>query len=478
MNSSQPEDNTQDSERKISPQQLFLIGLLGVVFVIVLVVSILILTRPQSTDPGTPTEQLEIAFSSETIASLTPTNTTTPLPRFTFTPKPTRTPTIGPTSTASATPTLLPSLTPAFPSEHNDQYKLVLWTPELAEQLIKILEVYPDTLSSFARGNDNQGYYDAFQYALFSQREALLRFPTASQAEEWQWQLAYNLARTGDQNAGEVYASLITQELNRDDTTLDELYSWGLKRDPQLLIESFPLESGEEILSSNLVKVTAGENGSSYFWLIEGLTGYTSHSLTSDFDFIRPNRIDNFLVKLLGTISEVVGIFPSIVHESLHYTIPSVFSLLQQPPQELSFALFSPPAIGPDFKNYWQPVESGDGYGDLQFSDAVFPACPVTVTHPYQWNGLQFTFIEDTYQIAPDLDLLSYCEIVVNHSINVWGLEPTVLLMETLLPDWPPEKTTTGKDYPDDALDEWRYRLSIYHALLANQDQATAYAQL
>jgi len=478
MNSPHSEEPPQESERKISPQQLFLIGLLGVVFVIVLVVSILILTRPQSTDQGTPTEQQEIAFSSETVASLTPTNTITPSPRFTFTPKPTRTPTFAPTSTASATPTLLPSLTPAFPSEHNDQYEMVLWTPELADQLIEILEVYPDTLSSFARGDDNQGYYDAFQYALFAQREALLRFPTAPQAEEWQWQLAYNLARTGDQSAGEVYASLITQELNRGDTTLDELYSWGLKRDPQLLIESFPLGSGGENLSSNLVKVTAGENGSSYFWLIEGVTGYSSHGLTSDFDFVRPNQIDNFLVKLLGADSEVVGIFPSKVHESLYYTIPSVFSLLQQPPQELSFSLFSPPAIGPDFTNYWQPVESGDGYGDLQFSDAVFPACPVTVTHPYRWNGKEFTFIEDTYQIAPDLDLLSYCEIVVNHSINLWGLEPTVLLMETLLPDWPPEKTTTGKDYPDDALDEWRYRLSIYHALLANQDQATGYAQL
>ena len=170
MNSPHSEEPAQESERKISPQQLFLIGLLGVVFVIVLVVSILILTRPQSTDPGTPTEQQEIAFSSETIASLTPTNTTTPSPRFTFTPKPTRTPTFAQTSTASATPTLLPSLTPAFPSEHNDQYELVLWTPELADQLIEILEIYPDTLSSLARGDDNQGYYDAIQYALFAPR--------------------------------------------------------------------------------------------------------------------------------------------------------------------------------------------------------------------------------------------------------------------------------------------------------------------
>jgi hypothetical protein len=478
MNTSQPEDNSQDEGRKLTPQQLFLIGLLGLVFVVVIVVSILILNRPQTASQQLPSEQQDFVLATEIIPSLTPTNTITSSPGATFTPKPTRTQTQAPTFTATPLPTLLPSITPAYPSEHNDQYELMLWTPELANQLIDILEVYPETLSSFARGDDNQGYYDAFQYALFAQREGLLRFPSSPQADTWQWQLAYNLARTGDQTAGEVYAKLITQELNRENTSLDELYVWGLKQDPQLLIESFLLEPGENELSSNLVKVTAEENGSAYFWLIENLTGYSSSSLTSDFDFVNPNLIDKFVVNSLGSSGEVVGIFPTRIHESLHYRPPSIFSLITQPPEQLPFALFSPPAIGPDFNNNWQPIEVGDEPGDLQFTDVVFPACPVTVSHFYNWNGLEFTFLEDIYQISPDPDLLSYCEYVVNHSINVWGLEPTIQLMETLLPIWPPETTTTGKDYPEDGLDEWRYRLSIYHALLANQDQAIKYSQL
>jgi hypothetical protein len=478
MNSTQTENNDQDGERRISPHQLFLIGLLGVVFVIVIVVSILVLNRPQSEIQNTATVQQMIAQQTEIDRTLTPTNTISPTPGLTFTPKPTRTPTNAPPPTASPQPTLLPSITPAYPSEHNDQYELILWTPELADDLIEILEVYPDTLSSYARGDDNQGYYDAFQYALFAQREALLRFPSASQADVWQWQLAYNLARTGNQSAGEVYANLITQELNRADTTLDDLYTWGLKQTPPLLIESFPLDAGDNALSSELVKVTAEENGSAYFWLIERTTGYTSNSLTSNFDFIRPNQIDNFIISLLASTGEVVGTFPTKIYESLHYRPPSVFSLVTQPPEQLSFALFSPPAIGPDFTNNWQPIAGGDGQGDLQFVDVVFPACPVTVSHFYEWNGLEFVFLEDTYAISPDPDLLSYCEFVVNHSINTWGLEPTIQLMETLLPVWPPETTTTGKDYPEDALDEWRYRLSIYHALLANQEQSIEYAQL
>ena len=300
MNTSQPEDNSQDEGRKLTPQQLFLIGLLGLVFVVVIVVSILILNRPQTASQQLPSEQQDFVLATEIIPSLTPTNTITSSPGATFTPKPTRTQTQAPTFTATPLPTLLPSITPAYPSEHNDQYELVLWTPELANQLIDILEVYPETLSSFARGDDNQGYYDAFQYALFAQREGLLRFPSSPQADTWQWQAAYNLARTGDQTAGEVYAKLITQELNRENTSLDELYVWGLKQDPQLLIESFLLEPGENELSSNLVKVTAEENGSAYFWLIENSTGYSSSSLTSDFDFVNPNLIDNICSEFVG----------------------------------------------------------------------------------------------------------------------------------------------------------------------------------
>ena len=476
MNNSPP-DNTSEDKKNIPTQQLFLIGLLGIVFVVVIIVSILVLNRPQSDIPPTPTELLEALPPNESIPSITPTNTASPSPVFTFTPKPTRTPTTGPTATVTPQPTLLPSITPAYASDFNDQYELVLWTPELADELIGILEVYPETLSSFARGEDDRGYYDAFQYALFAQQESLLRFPSASQADTWQWQMAYNLARTGDTEAGDAYAKLVTQELRSGNNSLDDLYVWGLDQDPPLLIDSYPLESGEGASSSTLVRVSAEDNGSTYFWLIEDSSGYTSHSLTSDFNFIRPNQIDNFIVNLLASSGEIVGIFPSKVYESINYQLPDVFSLVSEPPQELPFEIYLPPGIGPDFNNNWQPLTPGEGPGDLQFVDTIFPACPVTVRHLYEWNGLEFSFIEDTYQVNPDPELLSYCESVVNHAINVWGPGPTIQIMEILLPMWPPELTITGKPYPEDSLDEWRYRLSIYHALLANRLEAIEYAQ-
>ena len=353
----------------------------------------------------------------------------------------------------------------------------MLWTPELASQLIDLLEVYPETLSSFARGADNQGYFDAFQYALFAQQEALLRFPSAPQALGWSRAMAYNLARTGDPSAGDVYAALIIQDLNSGKITVDELPFWGLDHEPFVIVEVIPLDSGNEDVSNSLVKVSADENGSSYFWLIEEANGFVSHPLTSDFNFVQPSDIDHFIIELPGTSDRVVGIFPTRVFDSIHYIKPNVFSLLQQPPLQLNFGTGFPPGIGPDFTNDWGPIEPAELDGDIQFLDAIFPACPVTLTHTYEWNNSFFSFLEDSYQINPDLDLLSYCEIVVNHSALVWGMEPTIQLMETLLPIWPPELTSTGAEYPDDALDEWRYRLSLYHGIIANQEESIGYAE-
>jgi hypothetical protein len=477
-NSTKSDQSPPENGRQITSQQVFLIGLLGIVLVIVLVISILILTRSEAAPVPSPTDQMEVSLSTDVPPTLTITPSITPSLRATFTLKPTRTPTSGPTSTGTPQPTLIPSLTPAFPSEHNDQYILVPWTPELADQLIVLLEEYPESLSSFARGEDDQGYYDAFQYALFAQEESLLRFPTAPQADGWSRQMAYNLARTGDPSAGEIYADLITQDLNSGKINIDELPFWGLDHEPFVIVEVIPLISDSDDLSNSLVKVSADENGSSYFWLIEEQNRYVSHPLTSDFNFVQPSDVDHFTFELPGISRTVVGIFPIRVYDSVFYEHPDVFALLQEPPVGLDFTINFPPAIGPDFVNNWEPIEPAQPNGDLQFLDVIFPTCPVTVTHTYKWNHSSFSFQNDSYQINPDPDLLGYCEIVVNHSALVWGMEPTIQLMETLLPIWPPELTSTGAEYPDDALDEWRYRLSLYYGIIANQDEARGYAEL
>ena len=77
-----------------------------------------------------------------------------------------------------------------------------------------LLQYYPNTLIPRLRGEDNAGYYAAFRYAVLADQEGVLRFPNASQALQWQFGLAYSLARIGQGQAGEVYAELLAGALN------------------------------------------------------------------------------------------------------------------------------------------------------------------------------------------------------------------------------------------------------------------------
>lgn len=476
MTSSSSEQPSPSRDNSTSSQNNLLIGILvGLLIIVIAAIAYLIFER-RPANVIEPSPQIVNTPIVDTDPTSTPSPTSSATLRPTFTPKPTRTATITPTASGTPLSTLIPSLTPAFPSEFNDQYLLIPWTPELATELIALMEVYPETLSSFARGTNDQGYFDAFQYALFAQGEALHRFSTASQASEWLWQYAYNLARTGDSTAGQVYAEIITQELNKGDLEIEDLTEWGLNLSPQITLNAQSLNSSQGEAQNWLVSVSIEENGSSYFWLIEDSGGFVSYPLTSDFNFIQPSEVDYFIDSLVGTNNTVVGIYPTTMYDTQQYVPPRIFELSQRPPQELQFEEFSPPPIAPEFVNIWEPIQDDQTIGDLQFSDTLFAACPVTVTHTYEWNGFNFTFLFADYQIEPETDLLGYCEIVVNHAINTWGVEPTIQLMEQLLPSWPPELTPDGDPYPADALDEWQYRLSIYHALLGDQAKSREYA--
>ena len=466
-----PQSPTPDQNRR----QLILLGLLAIGILAIVILTI-ILSGRLTTPPATiATFQPGDTLMPSPSPSSTQTATMTVTLRATFTPKPSGTPTPSLTPTLTPPPTLFPSLTPAVPIKENDRYQLVDWTSELADQLINILNAYPDTLSGFARGEGDSGYYSAFEYAIFAQREALLRFPTALEAQDWLWGLAYNLARTGDPRAGSTFTTLITQDLNAGSVSLDELYSWGNSQFPPVSIEFYPLETATGLLGNNLVKVSAGENGSAFFWLLEDANGFISFPLTSDFNFIYPTGVNYFLDDLTGDGSLEVVIYRTVPGANQSH-LPRIFNLAQQPPVEVFFAPHVTPEIGLDYETHWEPVESSNSEVDLQFKTTVFPTCPVTITYTYDWNGREIEFIDANYEIDPDPEFLSYCEPVIEHSALVWGLEPTTQFMETLLPYWPPESTPDGSPYPEDALDEWRYRLAIYHALLSEQSQAIGYA--
>ncbi|HZD56954.1 MAG TPA: hypothetical protein VE136_09545, partial [Anaerolineales bacterium] len=458
-----PDENRPEGEgnRRIS-----LLALYALITIIVLILAIFLSVRALSPAPATIPTILPVETSTLTITpqpSSTPTLTLTPRP--TFTPKPSATPSITPTPSPSPTRTLPPTLTSAAPRLENEGYALVEWTPELAGKLIELLQAYPNTLSAFARGENNAGFYTAFEYATFAQREALLQFPTASEADSWLWELAYNQARTGDPQAGASFAVLLTNKLNRGEISLSELPVFGKEQVPQADISVYPLKISSGSVENNLVKISKEEGGAAFFWLVERSGGYVSYPLTSNFDFTHPTEVGYFASDLTDDGNLEVLIYPSAPAGSQKYGFPRIFSLDPMPPVELFFEPIIPPLVGTDFKARWTPSDHTADQGDLQFVTKLFPTCPLTVRHFYKWNGTSFEFSSASYQVEPDPNLLSFCELAINHAIQTWGPDPTIQLMETILPLWPPKETTEGEPYPQDALDAWRFRLGIYNAL-------------
>jgi len=413
----------------------------------------------------------------KTAPSNTLTETVNPTLRATFTPKPSHTHTTTPTSTNTPTNTPPPSLTPAFPFIDDDRYYLLDWTPLIAFRTIDLLEAYPNTLSTYARGKDNGGYFAAFSYAAIIQREALLRFPDARQADDWYWRLIFNLARTGDETARDAFTDYITQKLNNERVRLDELGEWGNTQQPpvQIIITSITVPTG--YLSNNIIQINAEDNGGAIFWLLEKPDSFIAYPLYSYLDFRFPTFTDFFASDLTGDGIEEVVIYHSPTPGSKIYPLPIVFDLSHQPPKQLPFSDQRIPDIGLNFRNIWIRSEVPEGASDLHFVETVFPACPVNIRHIYRWNGSSFEFINSEYNIEPTPQLLKNCSLIIDHAVKTWGLEIAIDLMESLIQSWA-EKTQIEKEpYLVEVLDEWHFRLGLYYAFINDRDKAYRYME-
>jgi hypothetical protein len=407
-------------------------------------------------------------------AILTPTITRTPLPSHT--PTNTLTPSITPTPTQTVPTPGLPTLTPARPYAASSAYELRKWTAEDADYAGRLLQGYPDTLT-VAPDEITQAYLDSYRYPVFGWREALLRFPTASQAPSWSWQLAYDLALLGDEGAASNYADLIAGGLNRNETEIPYLYSWFAERESRLGLYMTEIDPPTGYVASYVIELR-GEGGSAFIWLLESPAAFQAFPLLARFDFIHKPQANWIIADLNPTEddSDEVAIYFSQEEDQFYVNPPRVFNLSGSQPRELPFlpdeAIYK---IGMEFDNYWSLGVSEAGQSDLVFKTTVYPPCPVTLRRTYRWIGDYFAFINHQATIEPNQKRLADCEIIIDFAATVWGPEVAIPLMQTLLPDWPPPQDAQGKPYPPDARDEWLYRLGVYHALVGNQILSVEY---
>lgn len=455
----------------------FLLTSLGIMLIFILTLLVLLAAYPLVlAPPPTLTPTITLTRTATQTPSLTPTITLTSRPtstrRPTFTLTASLTPSLTPRPSQTPTPPGPPTLTPARPLEGENIYSLLPWSPEKADQVVRLIEDYPNTLPVQARGENNQNYYLAYQYAVDAFNEALLRFPDAPQARQWRWGLAFSLARLGDQQAGEVYASLIAEALNRDETDPSDLTDWFQPNEPRLELDVSEMEPLPGYLSTHLLQINS-QGGGAVLLLLETPAGFQTQLLVSDFDFVNASPVEAFASDLNADGVEEVVVYRPAATGDLRLNPPQVFDLSQTPVQALPFdPALSPFPMGTDFIPTWSAQDTPSGGQELTVETEMFPFCPVAFSRSYHWTGEKFEPSPPRFELQPGGANLKYCELVLEHANRTWGAETAAQFAEIMLPDWPPEVDLQGDPYPADAADELRFRLGIYYALAGEFDQA------
>lgn len=391
--------------------------------------------------------------------TLTPSRT--PLP--TLTPSTTPTPTLSPTFTSSPLP---PTLTPALPISTESAYLLIPWTAEYADTIINFMEAYPDIMRQANPGLTQREYLANTYYASLVQAEALLRFPNVWQAEKWRWHYAYNLLSLKDSRAVSHYALLIEDILNNESPDLDNLQFQINRRDERVISSSIKHSQNSEIIQ---LKTPVG-----LVWLYytqqKGI--YRLYPITNTFEIDEETSLEYKWVDLSGD-----GNTEFIIYEepaNIQRT-PQIFDLSKMPPRKMEFSPYQKYTIGLEYKGFWQIVSSKDEKASkIVFKATVYPPCPVTITRTFQWDGLWMEEEDADYNIQPVPGLLNYCDLVVEQSATLWGFEPTIEIMESLYPNWPPE-LNSNTAYAPDTKDEWQYRLGVYNLLAGHINTAESY---
>jgi hypothetical protein len=446
--------------------------LTGVIFGLIFVAIRATVALPAS--PVNPTATFPVHTPSPALpATPTLTQTLTPLPTWTI--RPTASPTSTGTPTPTPTATLHPTLTPARPLEFNDQYRLREWTPERAEQLVSLLNDYPEARFRTAAERQDPRFNEAYAYPAFAYREALLRFPDDPAAESWKYGLAYSLARNNDPEAGNVYANLILEALESGKVRINSLPGWFSAQERRLELNVIPVQTSSVSGSSVIVQISGG--GGAYIWVLEDSGDFTTHPLISHFDFANDLQSGLATGDFTGDGTPEAVIFFSQTAENSLLSPPRVFQLNGTSPVELNFTVSKPFDLGTEFSGIWQMAINDNQREVLQFSARVMPACPVDITRNYLWNGEAFELESTHYQLEPEPSIVEYCEITVEHAARLWGVDVSAELMEAVLPYWPPERRADGRLYPADARDEWLYRLGVSHTLAGNPEQARSYLQ-
>ncbi|HJS28406.1 MAG TPA: hypothetical protein VJ768_02210, partial [Anaerolineales bacterium] len=407
-------------------------------------------------------------FTASPQPTLTRTVTPTSLPTATRTSEPTTTSTPGATSTQTITPTLRTTLTPAAPLGFDKEYTLREWTAADAALAIDLLLAEPDASFEEHLGPE---YFRFYRYAAIALAESILRFPDTFPEAVWRWDLAYNLARSGDPQAVQVYSDIVTSGLNENRVEPEGLNAWFASIEPRASLRSFPLDPLPGYDSTTLILVNAGGYGA--FLLNEEGGRYVGETLWADFDFANTPSYDFSVADYNGDGTDDLAVYQASASGNINPPLPVVFDLSGTRPQILPFEPGTSNAVGIEHEGLWTPELDGQGGFNLKFTTTVFPLCPVHIVETYSWTGGYFTHAGSSKELEPDPLFLENCDLILDHAIANWGTEAALGLMEPALAEG--VSGPGAFTIPPDLQDKWRFRLGIYNALLGNYSETADY---
>ena len=399
-----------------------------------------------------------------------PSNTLIP----TITPQDTSTNTI--TLTSTPTWSLLPSqppqptLTLVFPNIHNSYYDLNDWNENIASYNINLLESYPGSIP--ANQVNLNGYYQAYYPAALAYGEAIIR-SSATPDIYWQLGLANNLARVGHPQAGIIYARAIAQALNNHIINMDQLVLWLERYPSDQEFKLTTIKPPKNYSSAYILQISG--KGSAFIMLTEDAGNFSSESLISRLDYTYPAKSQIMFYDFTKDGIDEVILWEMPSENKTDFRHPDVFDISQNPPRNLPFKPIDQFNINLDYQGEWQAVIYPDGNTGLLFQSTVFPACPTIINRAYKWDGEWFDLINTNYKVNPASNLEGYCDLIIYHAAETWGINASTQIMEQLLPKWPPSSLPDRQQPPLDARDELVYRLGVNSALTGDQDSARGY---
>jgi hypothetical protein len=371
-----------------------------------------------------------------------------------------------------------------------DQFTLIDWTPDLANQLIQELQAYPDGLGDSERGYHDSSYYFSFDFARFAIGEALMRFPDSSFAEAWKWDQAYDMALIGAPQVIDAYASLLAQALNTKKIQPEQLTDWFKEHEPRLQLTLIPLDPPAGYGKAYLVEIADQERFSGiYLWIVgtasyqvfplrscdESLQGYNPWCVNSDFGFSSADGINYTFEDVTGDgVTEFISehtFFPGSGDALV--TNFDIFNIQSVPPRKISLS----PPLPINMERTWF-LSSGRGQKPELTFDFILDSqiCPfINFQLVYRLSDKGFMLIKQNIpkpdELVPDgwegcMD--SYFNYSLLYAIER-GETNNLDDVERWLADWPYSNYGIGAWVGDapaaDDRDGARFTLGVYLAL-------------